>query len=422
LVYRTYSLIAAAILLFIFVPTSALADGSIFSANGVGEEIVTGGSRAQGLGGGAFALKDSISFNLRNPALAAFCNRTIFSASGEVTFWNTAASGQTSADAQFIWKDFALFFPATKFWRIGLGAQPALRAGVRTFSDETAQYDDTTRVHYRETDDWNGSAVDLQLHNAFLLNSRLAAGVTLSYTVQRNTRTRLLTLDNIGSGSYYLDTQYSESETFRALAPEFGLYGDVGRGFGVGVAYRPQVIGRWDYSFSKSGSDSTLTRSRTNHRPAELRIGASFAAKPRLVLVADARTEWWSRGDLGLIADPNGTIQPENPLFLSVGIERLAGRPLMTAGFHTWGLRAGAYLRQHYWPLHNNTAVQDIGATVGISAPIMGSQDWIHWAGEFGLRGQDEKKLGAKEWYIRTSVQIVIAESWFEKTRPRIPK
>jgi hypothetical protein len=422
LVYRTYSLIAAAILLCTFASSSARADGSIFSANGVGEEIVTGGSRAQGLGGGAYGLKDTLSFNVRNPALMAFCSRTVFSAAGEVTFWNTSAGGQRSADAQFIWKDFALFFPVTKFWRVGFGAQPMLRAAVRTFSDETAHYDDTTRVHYRETDDWNNSAVDLQFHNAFLVNRRWAAGVTLSYTVQRNTRTRLLTLDNIVSGSYYLDTQYSESETFRALAPEFGVYGDVGRGFGVGIAYRPQVIGRWDYTFGKSGSDSTLTRSRKNHRPDELRIGASFAAKPRLVIVADARTETWSRGDLGLIADPNGNIQPENPLFLSMGIERLAGKPLMTAGFQTWGLRAGLYWRSHYWPLHNNTAVQDIGATVGISAPIMGSQDWIHWAGEFGLRGQDEKKLGAKEWYIRTSLQIVIAESWFEKTRPRIPK
>ena len=422
MVYRTYTLIAAAILLFAFAPTSVRADGSIFSANGVGEEIVTGGTRAQGLGGGAFGLKDTISFNLRNPALAAFCNRTIFQAAGEVTFWNTSAGGQRATDAQFVWKDFALFFPVTPFWRAGLGAQPILRSDLRTYSDQTAQYGDTTRVHYRETDDWNGSAVDLQFHNGFLVNNRFAAGVTLSYTVQRNERTRVFGLDNVVPGSYYLDTRYSESETFRALAPEFGLYSDVGRGWGVGLAYRPQVLGHWDYAFGKAGSDSTVARSRKSHRPGELRVGASYVAASRLVLVADARAEWWSRGDLGLIADPHGTITPENPLFLSVGIERLAGRPLVTAGLQTWGLRGGAYWRKQYWPLHNETTVQDLGLTLGMSVPIMGAQDWVHWAGEVGMRGRDETKLGAKEWYVRTSLQIVIAESWFEKTRPRIPK
>jgi hypothetical protein len=66
--------------------------------------------------------------------------------------------------------------------------------------------------------------------------------------------------------------------------------------------------------------------------------------------------------------------------------------------------------------------VDDIAATGGISIPVAAGDGWIHFAGELGLRGQDETKLGAREFFARGSLQLEISESWFQRAQPRQPK
>ena len=113
---------------------------------------------------------------------------------------------------------------------------------------------------------------------------------------------------------------------------------------------------------------------------------------------------------------------PENPLFVSAGVERRAGYPPLYSGFQNWAFRGGAYYRRHYWPLHNGQAVEDLGLTAGFSVPMNGLQTWLHAAFEGGLRGLNEDKLGARELFFRTSLQMEFSETWFQRTRPRLPK
>jgi hypothetical protein len=116
----------------------------VFSGNGIGEQIVGGGTRSQGLGGGGLALVDSMGFNSDNPALAAFSLRTLIRMSGQFGIWETSSGGHKDTDAEFLWKDFFVYFPVTKAWRIGVGATPQMRMNVRIFENKVAQFADTS--------------------------------------------------------------------------------------------------------------------------------------------------------------------------------------------------------------------------------------------------------------------------------------
>jgi hypothetical protein len=254
------------------------------------------------------------------------------------------------------------------------------------------------------------------------LSDKLAIGLSTAYAIVRDERNRALLLPGISGHAYYDSLAYDEVETFRGFSFGLGGYYAPSPRLGIGMVFHPQMPGHWDYSLTRSGGGAPLTRSRSGHSPGEFALGAAYRFSSRYVLVGDLRAGQWQAGDLGIIADTAGTITPVNPVFLSAGIERMAERALTHTGLETWGYRAGLYYRKHYWPLRNGTPVEDFGVTGGLSIPVAGHSSWLHVAAESGLRGKDEAKLGAKETYFRGSVQLEVSETWFQKTRPRIPK
>lgn len=394
----------------------------MFSGNGVGEQIVGGGTRAQGLGGGGLGLADSMGFNSDNPALAAFSLRTLIRMSGQFGYWETSSNGKKDTDAEFLWKDFFVYFPVMKAWRIGVGAAPQMRMNVRMFQNRVAVFDTAAPFAYEEDGSWQGGRVDLRLDNSVKLSDKLALGLSSAYIMVRDERNRALLLPQIPGHAYYDSLSYDEVETFRGFTFSLGGHFAPTDRLGFGVVFRPQMSGHWDYGLSKSGGGRSLSRRRSGHSPGEIGLGASYRFARRFVGIADIRAGQWQAGDLGIIADSAGTIRPVNPLFLSLGVERQAGHAPIQTGFETWGYRAGLYYRKHYWPLRNNMPVEDFGVTGGVSIPVAGHAGWLHVAAEGGIRGRDENKLGAQETYFRGSLQLEISETWFQKTRPRIPK
>jgi hypothetical protein len=417
----------------------ALAGGSVFAPNGLGEQLTGGGARVQGLGGGGIALAESLSFNSQNPALAVFAPRTIFRVGGELGIWSTMADGRTETDAEFLWKDFALYLPVTRTWRVGLGAAPTRHMDLRTFALRSATFKKRTDtgdtvvsiVACEERNVWQGSAVDWRVDNAFRLGERWALGVSAVYTTLRNERERTLDMEQVVARSYYFDTKYSEAERFSGWSVVGGLYVTPAQKWGLAVTFRPRSSGRWTYTMTKLGSDSTVKTNRRGDMPGEVRLGATYQLAKRLVAVADMQLGQWSQGNLGIMADRDSLLPPENPLFISVGVERASGYPPLYSGLQNWAFRGGAYYRRHYWPLHTGKfpsgepyaqAVEDLGLTAGFSVPMNGLRTWLHTAFEGGLRGLDEDKLGARELFFRTSLQMEFSETWFQRTRPRLPK
>jgi hypothetical protein len=419
LVYRNLILTLLAVMLSCL---TAMAGGSIFSANGNGEQVVGGGTRAQGLGGGAFGLADSMAFNTENPALAAFARRTVFRASGEATAWTTHSGGRRESDTDFQWKDFCLYFPVSSRWVVGAGAQPTRLMDLRTFDSLDAAFANEGTLGYQRRDGFRGSSVEIRVDNAYRVNDRFGLGLSVAYALQRYEHDRTFAFPVIENQSYYRSLSYAETQTYRAWSARLGAYFSPTPRLGLGVAFEPRNRGEWAYTFAKGGSDSTMTRSRGGDHPGDLSAGVSYLVSNRVRAVADVEVGQWQAGDMGIMADFAGADRPVNPLFVSVGMERIAGKAPNYTGLGTIGYRGGFYYHKNYWPEINGTTVDDIAATGGISIPVAGGDGWIHFAGELGLRGQNETKLGAREFFARGSLQLEISESWFQRAQPRQPK
>ena len=420
MVYRILLLVALSGAVTI---TPAVAGGSIFSGNGIGEPVVGGGTRAEGLGGGAFGLADSMSFNSDNPALSAFTEHTLLRMAGQVGIFETSSAGMKDTDGQFVWQDFRVYFPVMKRWRLGIGATPRTQQDLKLFANRTAIFGSAAgdTVPYEDRDAWTGGRTDLMIDNAFRLSDKLAVGLSTGYIILRNDRTRLLDMPTVDPYNYYLPVSFDESETFRGFTFILGGYYSVTPSLGVGAAFRPRFNGHWDYELTKAGG-ATESSSRDGKSPGEVDLGISYKVSPRVVGVVDVRSGQWKKGDLGIIADSAGLDNPVSPLFVSLGFERPAGHTPQLTGFDLWSYRGGLYYRKNYWPLTNGLAVEDYGVTGGISMPVAEEAGWLHLALEGGLRGTDETKLGAKEMYWRGSLQLEMSETWFHRTRPRIPK
>ena len=214
-----------------------------------------------------------------------------------------------------------------------------------------------------------------------------------------------ITMDLRGSkdGNITTISRYRQVETFRGWSAALGGFYQVSPRVGLGVMLKPRVTGNWTYDFLKIGADSTLKRDRRGKSPGDFRLGGSYQFAERSRGVADVAVGQWEREDLGiLLADSLHSIAPVNPLFVSIGCEREAGRAPLYSGIQLWW-RGGVdcIYRRHYWPERNGTAVEDMGATAGFSLPVAAGDGWLHFAVEGGLRGRDETKLGAKELFFR---------------------
>jgi hypothetical protein len=427
LVHRILAVVGIIILV-----AAPLRAGSIFSANGIGEELVGGGARTQGLAGGGMALADSMSFNTRNPALAAFLTHTTLRMGGEVGWWTTTdVLNRKDTDSEFLWRDFALYFPLTRAWKIGLGAEPTLQMDALTIRQDSAVFHpvfhdtlvgDLVAGRYELRSHYRGSATNLRLDNAWKVSDKFALGLSTQYILLRNERSRNLNMPEIQPGSYYFNVNYDESQTFRGWSFTLGGHYKINHDLEVSAAYRPRFTGHWHYELVKVGSDSAQIRDRDGHSPGRVNLGAAYRFSNAMILTADVQAEQWEKGDLGILVDPSSTVKPVNPLFVSVGVERVAGKSPQQTGFRLVGVRGGLYYRKHYWPEVNGQAVEDIGLTGGMSLPVAASAGWLHVAIEAGLRGLDKSKLGARETFLRTSLQLEMGETWFQRTRPRAPK
>jgi hypothetical protein len=396
---------------------TAFAGGSVFSANGIGEQQVGGGVRTLALGGGGFALRDSMSFNSLNPGLVAFAPRTTMRMAGEVGFWNTTSNGTTDSDGEMSWRDIRLYMPLTSRWKIGAGVEPTRRQDLHTIGDLSAVFPDTAQ-RYEERVTWSGSTVDVKFDNAYRFSDRLGLGVSVIYSVLHNERSAIVDFES----SSFQDARFNETNTFRGWALAVGGYYRFNDKLSVGGFYRPRGTGNRTTELAKSGTDSTIKTDGRADSPGEFGLGVSCKLSPSLVSVADLWMGQWKAGDYGIAAaTPNGTA-PRNPTFVSVGLERLARRGPLYSGFDLWSYRAGLFYRQHYWATESGDAVTDIGLSFGTSIPVAKSAGWLHWAGELGKRGMDEKKLGATETFFRFSFQVEIGETWFQRSRPRAPE
>jgi hypothetical protein len=189
-----------------------------------------------------------------------------------------------------------------------------------------------------------------------------------------------------------------------------------------GGFFRPRLQGSWTNELGKVNTDSTVKRDGLSKAPGEFALGVCYRLTPKIIGVADMRVGKWEAGDYGMALQRANAPAPEDPLFVSAGVERQARRAPVYSGLNLWGYRAGAFYRQHYWTAASDESVKDVGLALGFSIPVAQSSAWLHAAAEFGQRGFDEKKLGATEMFARFSFQLEVGETWFQRSKPRLPE
>lgn len=385
--------------------------------------MIGGGTRALGLGGGGFAVADSLSFNSLNPALLAYVQSTTIRMGGHLAFWETSAAEGTDSDSEVSWQDFRMFIPVVKRWTIGLGAEPTRRMDLQTFEFLTAEFNDPNGQNdagttYERRSSWVGSMADLRADNGFLISDNFALGLTFAGTFLHNERVRQVYFDD----DDYRNVQYKDITDYRGWWIQGGFHARLIPRLSIGGFYKPRGEGRWEYELSKSDSDSLLKSERSGAVPAEYGVGIAWELPPGILIAADVRGGFWETDDMGIYADSVRAGEPQDPLFISLGIERMADRFGSRSVWNNWGYRGGVFYRRHYWPERQGTAVEDVGLALGVSIPVGHKMGKVHWAAEFGLRGMDEDKLGAQEKFMKLLVQIEISEKWFQRSRPRIVK
>jgi hypothetical protein len=410
--------------------TVAYAGGSVFSANGVGEQVTTGGVRAEGVGGGLFGLKDSVSFSSTNPALAAFARRTSIRMGGTVGFWSTTADGETDADAETIWRDFALYVPVMPKWVSGFVFEPQRKMDLKLFTRKTAYFDAPvgegyTEQQYEERSAWAGSTIALRFNNAYKFTDCAAIGLSLNYLLEHNELTQKLDFDTAG----YRDVSYDQIQNYRGWSATLGLFGQVNERLGVGLFYTPRSSGNWQIESTKGNSDSTVRRETSGSQAGEFGLGLSYQLRTGWTGLLDARIGQWDNKDLKVTFAGQGE-KPQTPIWLSAGFERNLIPKIVDQKQGLAGFRGGVFYRQHYWPRQRwapsgretaltPSALSDIGLSAGASAFVNSGQGLIHGAVEAGFRGGSNIVVGTKETFFRTSIQIEISEKWFQRRNPR---
>lgn len=383
------------------------AGGSIYSENGLGEALPLGGTRIDGLAGGGLALADSFGANFSNPATIALVPRTQVRLGGRVVFWSVSKDQETDLDAESGWQAFHLCFPLTPIWKFGFGLVPTRRMDVRTF-----EWQEIESQNYEKRVRSTGGEAEVQMINGLQFSPRLSVGVAIGYVFRRYER--WTSIDFISS--QWKDAEFHFDDTWRGWVTTIGVLYQPHPRLSLGALFRPRQSGNWNMKFSYAEQDSIAETEESGSSPGEVGFGVAWRFSPRWMIVGDSRIGQWKDGDLG----PRDSRRPENPLWLSIGFERLARFGSRVSPFDKWGYRAGLFYRKHYWPRQNGEDAIDIGGALGFSIPAPGRKGALHFAGEIGRRGSED--FGAQETFMRFSIMLEANERWFVRSKPRIPK
>lgn len=385
----------------------AWAGGSIYSANGLGETLVLGGTRIVGLGGGGLALADSHGANFSNPALVALIPRTQVRLGGRLAFWSTTSGGETDADAEAGWQAFHLCFPLTPIWKFGFGFVPMRRMDVRTFEWREFEYEP-----YEERVKSTGGETIAQFVSGLRFSQQFSFGVAVGYAFRRQERWTMIEFES----SDWQDAEFHFDDSWRAWMVTIGALYQPHPRFSLGARFRPRQQGNWTTKDSYANQDSVAETQESGDGPGDWGAGVAWGFSPGWMAVADGWLGQWKAGDLG----PRDARTPVRPVWLALGVERLARFGPRISPWNNWGYRAGLFYRQHHWPEQNGQTAADVGGAAGVSIPASGHRGTLHLAGEFGQRGSED--FGARETFVRFSLMVEMSERWFQRPKPRIPK
>jgi hypothetical protein len=256
------------------------------------------------------------------------------------------------------------------------------------------------------------------LDNAFKFSNKFSLGVSAAFRFVRFDRTQTL---QFSSYSSYRNAQFIQTAQYKGFWFAAGFRWEPTPRFAVGGYVRPEGTGNWN--LTRRNNDHLHETEREDDGTSPMQIGGGILLRTGggLMLTADAQMQSMTREHLGIFYD-SVTVNVSDPLFVSLGVEKPVVLETARNNILDWAWRGGLFYRSHSWTTADGDPVTDTGVSLGSSIPLAGFQGQLHWALEFGMRGDDEENFGATENFWRLAVQVEMSEKWFVRPKRKYGK
>ena len=386
------------VLLGLALPETSLSN-SFYSRYGIGLLRYRDGVKAIGMGSVSFAITDSVSIFILNPATMASLNTTHIQGA---YLYERATVHLPIADAKFqnsIFEGVAILFPIKTGQAIAMGLQPYSRANY-----EFRDLGEVEGKVYEQILSGSGG-----LSNAYFAfagtHGPMRIGLALDFyfgVIEKNWRVN------------YVDGQFINTED-RIVTNLLGL------GLHTGIH---MVFDRWQFgaAIAPPVRLSAETRLQTRFNPVSepeeddlvlpswFGMGLAYRPGARLLLATQFRVQPWSTVSQQEALGAKG----EDSYTLGFGLEYSPGSKRREDAQKRVQFRLGATLSQLPYQDESGSAIPELTATAGLGLPFNQGQSRFDFALEYGKRGSQPGNP-VEENIFRFSASVSGGERWFQR-------
>lgn len=401
-------------------------DGSIYSRYGLGELNHFQTSQSQAMGGAGIALGTPTYLSAANPANWSNQVLTRFGANYRLQGNRLSdQNGKTNVLTSGSIDDVQFGFPI-KDRKIGVAFayQPFSRVGYRveqsgTLAASLGQAAENYVVSYEGSG--GIQQFDGGLGIALTDNLRIGGSARLYSGVLENTqRTEFSSDTYVASANSVLTRMFGLAGNFGMLYQKsFGK--DNVKAFALGATYTtPAALKmRRNRTLGEGSVVDTLgtLQEGTGKMPSLMTIGAAFRPNEKVLLVADAHLETWSKFESTLSL---GGYTPKSSTFkdtwrIGAGFEYVpAGRNFRAPYSQRMAYRFGAYTQPSYFSPKTDVQLSTVALTAGLSFPTQRLFNSIDLNFELGQRGTTQQSL-VKDLFYKATLSLNFGDQWFQR-------
>lgn len=375
------------------------------------------------MGGISNGLQDPTTINMQNPASFAAINATTLELgvnSSTLRLSNNSVD-QVSLNASMSYLGFA--FPISKKWGLSFGLLPYSRVGYKIVDEQTAQTDiGDIPVNYIYSGE--GGLSKFYIGNGFKLTKNLYAGFNASYLFGNVSHLRI---------SEYPDTVLSINTRINNSVYIGDVYLDYGLQYKIALAEKKKIVLGYSGALAQRlGARSTTLADRYYYLgtrmytldtvqytvgekssvtlPMTHSLGFSFQKENHWLIGLDAYYGNWSDYRSSFDA-----YRLSNSMGLAIGGQIIPKYTAIGNYLKNIEYRAGAHAGRNPLTI-NNTAIDEVGASVGFGLPLVKVRSKVNIAAEYLRRGTTNNNL-LKEEYLNFHLSFILNDTWFQRRK-----
>lgn len=401
---------------------------SPYSRYGLGEIQSSRYSKLMSMGGAGYAINDSLSLNLSNPASLAFFSKGSFMT--EVGLASTFTNIRTSSQSQQFNNNtslgyLAFGFPVMRSWGTSISLSPYSNIGYKLLINDSLE----NIGEVSHTYEGSGGLNKFCLGNGIKILPNLSLGMNISFlfgTINQNRSvyfdeqsnifsTRIKNTTVIGDFNFEAGLQY-QKEFKNSYYMGVGLYYQLPYGMNANKTF---VAER--FTITSSGTESIkdtveYTDSETGiiYLPESYGIGLVFGNKKSWLTTIDFNSQCWSK--YRYFGEKDSLTAATHA---GIGIQYKPEEKSSQNYFRKMVYRIGFRYDKTSLMLSGNH-IEEYAFSMGMGFPLksmMGKNTYsLNFALEVGKRGKTDNDL-IQENFIRACIGISIKESWFNRRK-----